>query len=213
MSSLAQKTHGARNNSHPDLGNRPLGFLGGTFDPVHMGHLLAAQDACELMNLDRLYFIPAAQNPLKSQTPLAPAEDRLAMLELVIASNPRFGLLDIEISSGDTSYTVDTVETLRDEFAGHSLYWVIGTDQVSDLPRWHRIAELARMVEFICIERPGYKLPASLGISGLRLYPLTGHLKDADSSGIRERLGKGLPVDLLLPPEVSRYISKKKLYK
>ena len=192
---------------------KKTGFLGGTFDPVHMGHLVAAQDACELMDLDRLYFIPAAQNPLKSQAPLAPAEDRLAMLELVIASNPRFGLLDIEIGSGSKSYTVDTVETLREKFAGHRLFWVIGTDQVVDLSRWRQIADLARMVEFICIERPGYVLPASLGISGLRLFPLTGHLIDADSSGIRERLGKGLPVDLLLPPEVSRYITKKKLYK
>lgn len=190
-----------------------IGFLGGTFDPVHMGHLLAAQDACELMNLDRLYFIPAARNPLKSQAPLAPAEDRLAMLELVTANNPRFGLLDIEIGSGGTSYTVDTVKTLRENFAGHRLFWVIGTDQVAGLPRWRQIADLVSMVEFICIERPGYVLPASLGISGLRLFPITGHLKDADSSGIRERLGKGLPVDLLLSPEVSSYISKKKLYK
>ena len=189
------------------------GFLGGTFDPVHMGHLLAAQDACEMMDLDRLYFIPAAQNPLKSQAPLASAEDRMAMLELVTANNPRFGLLDIEIGSGGTSYTVDTVETLREKFAGHRLFWVIGTDQVSDLPRWRRITDLARMVEFICIERPGYVLPASLGISDLRLYPITGHPNDADSSGIRERLGKGLPVDSLLPPEISGYISKNKLYK
>lgn len=189
------------------------GFLGGTFDPVHMGHLLAAQDALEMMDLDRLYFILTAQNPLKSQAPIASAEDRLAMLELVVARNSHFGLLDIEIGSGGTSYTVDTVETLRVKFAGNRLFWIIGTDQVSGLPRWRRIADLARMVEFICIERPGYTLPASLGISDLRLYPITGHPNDADSSGIRERLGKGLPVDLLLPPEVSLYISKKKLYK
>lgn len=194
------------------MGNKPIGFLGGTFDPVHIGHLLAARDACELMDLDRLYFIPTAQNPLKSQAPLASAEDRLAMLELVVASNPRFGLLDIEIGAGGTSYTVDTVETLSEKFAGHRLFWVIGTDEVSDLPRWRRISDLARMVEFICIERPGFTLPASLEISGLRMYPITGHPKEADSSGIRERLGKGMPVDMLLSPDVSSYILKKKLY-
>ena len=188
------------------------GFLGGTFDPVHKGHLVAAQDVCEYMDLDGLYFIPTAQNPFKKRSPLASAEDRLAMVDLAIAGNTRFKRLDIEIETGGNSYTVDTVKALREKFSGHRLFWIIGSDEIEDLSRWRNIDELVCMVEFISVERPGHVQPQMPQIQGLRLHQLTGDSIEADSSEIRKLLGEGLSVDLLLPTEVSRYISDKNLY-
>jgi len=190
---------------------KKIGFLGGTFDPVHLGHLLMAQDAFEEKNLERVYFIPAARNPLKTPPPEASPEDRLAMLERAMGDDPRFGLLDWEIAAGGSSYTVETARRLRDHFRGVELYWIIGADQLAELPRWHQADALARLMGFLCAVRPGS--PAAVPeIEDLRVEFLRGHPFQVSSSEIRGRIKEQLLVDLFLPVPVASYIQSNNLY-
>ena len=130
-----------------------LGFLGGSFDPVHLGHLLIAQDALEGLRLDRVDFIPAAVPPLKARELTATPEQRLAMLRLALEDDARFGVLDLELRRGGMSYTVDTARELRWRFPDAILFWVLGTDQVQRLAEWKDIGELAGLVEFVHLAR------------------------------------------------------------
>jgi len=190
-----------------------IGFLGGSFDPAHRGHLMIAQDACDQMALNRLYFVPAAQNPLKEAIPVAEAQHRQKMLELAVDSNDRFDILSNELETGAISYTIDTVSQLRDQFPDSRLYWIIGADQLADLRRWHRIEELATLVEFICLDRPGYSSQAVEGIKGLRIHMISGHPCEVSSTDIRQRIKNQFSVDLLLPVKVAEYINACSLYR
>jgi nicotinate-nucleotide adenylyltransferase len=135
-----------------------IGFLGGSFDPVHLGHLAIAQDALEGAGLDRVDFIPAAVSPLKGRELTATAAQRLEMVRLAIAGDARFGVLDLELRRGGTSYTVDTVRELRALFPGAELFWVIGADQLARLAEWKEIGELVRLVEFVHLARRVWRL-------------------------------------------------------
>lgn len=194
--------------------DRPrIGILGGTFDPVHVGHKVIAGDAAELMRLDRLYFIPTAQNPLKSCPPLAAAEHRLAMLELLCAAEESWDILAWEIEAGGKSYTIDTVTRLRNAHAQAQLFWIIGADQVADLARWHRIHELAAMIEFIVFARPGHVIDTEEPVPGIRIHEVAGRQVGVSATEIRRRLGQRKPVDMYLPNSVSRYIQVHALYR
>ena len=151
-----------------------IGFLGGSFDPVHFGHLLAAQDAFEQHGLDRLILVPASQAPLKpaDDTPRAPAADRLAMLRAAVAGDRRFEVSDFELARGGVSYTIDSARHFRGLYPQDELYWIIGGDQLPHLPLWKDIAELARLVEFIFLERPGYPGEGGAEIPGPAAAPL-----------------------------------------
>ncbi len=190
---------------------KKIAFLGGTFDPVHLGHLLMAQDAFEEKGLGRVYFIPAARNPLKRPAPEASPDDRRAMLEQALAGDARFGLLDWELAAGGVSYTVETARRLRRNFPGSELYWIIGSDQLPDLARWREIGELAGMVRFLCALRPG-AAPMEPGASNLRVEYLRGHPFQVSSTEIRQRIKARLPADFFLPFSVREYIFANKLY-
>src|SRR5262245_60285119 len=134
-----------------------LGLYGGSFDPVHCGHLLVAQAACEELGLSRLFFIPVAQSPFKPQSAPAPADERLRLLRLALAGQPQYEIDDQEIRRGGTSFTIDTVRDFEQRFAGAELLYLIGADHVPTLPAWREAEALAKSVEFVVIPRPGQR--------------------------------------------------------
>jgi nicotinate-nucleotide adenylyltransferase len=189
-----------------------IGFLGGSFDPVHFGHLMAAQDAYEQCGLDRLFLVPAAQAPLKPSDMQSSAEDRLAMLRAAVEWDQRFEISDYELKKGGVSYTVDSARYFRACFPDDELYWIIGGDQLPKLHLWKDIVELAKLVEFIFLERPGYPVKPREDISGLRLRRCDGHLLAISSTELRERERRRLSLDYFVPHKAIVYIRQKGLY-
>jgi nicotinate-nucleotide adenylyltransferase len=190
-----------------------IGLLGGSFDPVHFGHLLAAQDAYEQHRLDRLIFVPAAQAPLKPSEVQSAGEDRLAMLRAAVEWDRRFEISDYELKRGGVSYTIDSVRHFRGLYPNDRLYWIIGGDQLPMLHRWKDVAELAGLVEFIFLERPGYPVKAAPEIPGLRLHRCDGHLLAVSSTELRERTRRGLSLDYFVPHKSLLHIRQRGLYR
>lgn len=191
---------------------RVLGCYGGTFDPVHVAHLLCAQDAHEQLRLDRLWFIPAPAAPLRGEA-LAPAEDRYEMLRRAIGSDDRFAVSRVELERPGPSYTWDTVEALHALLPGVRLVWILGADQVEKLPSWHRARELVQRVEFACFERPGYSAQPPAGLEGLRLHRLESRGLEISAHEIRDRLTNGRPARFLVSDPVLDYIAARGLYR
>ncbi len=189
-----------------------IGFLGGSFDPVHFGHLLAAQDALEQFPLDRLILMPAAQAPLKPNDVQSSAEDRLAMLRAATEWDRRFELSDFELRRGGISYTIDSARHFRALYPNDELYWVIGGDQLPNLHQWKDIGELAKLVQFIFLERPGYPVKARVEIPGLSLHRCDGHLLAISSTELRERTRRGRSLDYFVPHKAIVYIRERGLY-
>ncbi|MBE34768.1 MAG: nicotinate-nicotinamide nucleotide adenylyltransferase [Opitutaceae bacterium] len=190
-----------------------IGLLGGSFDPVHFGHLMAAQDAYEQHGLDRVIFIPAAQAPLKPHDVQSTGEDRLAMLREATAWDERFEVSDYEVSRGGVNYTIDTVRHFRKLYPDDTLYWIIGGDQLPKLHLWGEIEELASLIEFIFLERPGHEEREHPEIPGLRLHRCDGHLLAISSTELRERLRKGLSLDYFVPHKAIVYLREHCLYR
>jgi nicotinate-nucleotide adenylyltransferase len=187
-----------------------IGLFGGSFDPVHLGHLLAAQAACEELGLDRLFFIPAAQSPFKpGRTPTAQAE-RLRLLRLALAGKCHYELDEQEIRRGGVSYTIDTVREYRKRFPDAELFALIGADSVAGLPQWREAGELARLVEFAVVPRPGGGEPVFA--PPFRGRVLKGYPLGVSASQIRERVKAGLAIDHLVPAAVAEAIGNYRLY-
>lgn len=132
-----------------------IGLYGGSFDPVHLGHLLVAQAACEEAGLQRLFFIPAAQSPFKPGTMPTPAAERLRLLRLALAGKNHCEIDEQEIKRGGISYSIDTVRDYARRFPEAELFYLVGADHVPSLPKWREAEELARLVQFLAIPRPG----------------------------------------------------------
>ncbi len=190
-----------------------IGFLGGCFDPVHFGHLLAAQDAYEQHNLDRLVLVPAAQAPLKLNDMQSSPEARLAMLRAAIEWDKRFEISDVELRRGGVSYTIDSARFFRTLYPHDQLYWIIGGDQLPKLNLWKDIAELASLVEFIFLERPGFPVKATPDVPGMRLHRCDGHLLAISSTELRDRTRRGLSLDYFVPHKAIVYIKEFCLYR
>jgi nicotinate-nucleotide adenylyltransferase len=190
-----------------------IGFLGGSFDPVHFGHLLAAQDAFEQYKLDRVIFVPAAQAPLKPNDVQSTSDQRLAMLSTAIEWDKRFNLSDWELRRGGVSYTIDSVRHFRSVYPNDEIFWIIGGDQLPKLHLWKDIRELAQLVEFIFLERPGYMTKATPDIPGLRLHRCDGHLLAVSSTELRERIRLSLSLDYFVPHKAILYIKEYALYR
>lgn len=188
-----------------------VGLFGGTFDPVHLGHLLVARAALEELELDRLTFLPAARSPFKPDAAPAPSALRLRMLRLALAGERRFDVDDREVRRGGVSYTVDTVrELIAHEFLEATLFWLIGADHVITLPSWREAEALAGLVEFVVISRPGERaveLPPSFRLRPLRGWPLR-----LSSSEIRDRVRRGKSIRHLVPPAVAEVVTAEGLY-
>jgi nicotinate-nucleotide adenylyltransferase len=190
-----------------------IGFLGGSFDPVHFGHLLAAQDVYEQYQFDRLILVPAAQAPLKPKEVQSSLEDRLVMLRAAIEWDKRFEISDVELRRGGVSYTIDSVRHFRAMFPDDELYWIIGGDQLPRINLWKDIEELARIIEFIFLERPGHPAKPTPDVPGLRLHRCDGHLIEISSSELRDRVRRGLSLHYFCPQKVINHIEARQLYR
>ncbi len=197
----------------PTLRRLKIGFLGGSFDPVHFGHLLAAQDAFEQHHLDRLVLVPAAQAPLKPSDVQSSAVDRLAMLRAAVEWDRRFEISDVELCRGGVSYTIDSVRHFRALYPNDELYWIIGGDQLPKLQLWREVETLAQLVEFIFLERPGFPVKAAPTIPGLKLHRCDGHLLAISSTELRERTRRGLSLEYFVPHKAIVYIKQQGLYR
>lgn len=187
-----------------------IGLLGGSFNPVHWGHLLVAQAAREELNLDQVFFLPAAQSPFKPNLTLAPARLRLQMLRLALAGRPEFAVDDQELRRGGVSYTIDTVRNYAARYPQAVIYYLIGGDHVAQLPQWREASELARLVRFMVIPRPGQPpcpFPPPFVGDALRGFPV-----GLSASQIRARVQVGLPIDWLVGSAVDEVIRNNRLY-
>ncbi len=187
-----------------------LGIFGGSFDPVHLGHLLVAQAAIEELGLDRLFFIPAAQSPFKPENQPAAAAVRLQLLRLALAGKTNCEIDAQEIQRGGISYTVDTLRDYAQRFFGAELFYLIGADNVPKLNEWREPAELARLAEFVAIPRPGGATPIFPPPFRGRL--LRGFPFAISSSEIRARVKTGLSIENLVPTAVAETIHAAKIY-
>jgi nicotinate-nucleotide adenylyltransferase len=187
-----------------------IGLFGGSFDPIHLGHLVLAEQAAEQLKLKRLYFIPAGQSPLKTRAPLASGRDRLAMIRAAIRGHPEFEALDLEIRRKGPSFTIDTVAAVS-EGTSAKIFLLIGADALSDFARWHRARELARRVTFAVFRRPG-----SRGIRPprwvTRWVEVKGPLIEISSTAVRERIRRGRSIRYLVPDAASAILAKRRLY-
>ncbi|MFN3409369.1 MAG: nicotinate-nucleotide adenylyltransferase [Limisphaerales bacterium] len=187
-----------------------LGIYGGSFDPVHNGHLLVARAAREELALDRLFFVPAAQSPFKTDAEPAPAAARLRLLRLALAGWSWCAVDEQEVRRAGVSFTVDTLRDYAARFPGVALFYLIGADNVPTLPQWRAAEELARLAEFVVVPRPGetaVPLPPPFRGRTLRGWPF-----GVSSSEIRARLRGGLPVDHLVPAAVAEALAHNPLY-
>jgi len=187
-----------------------IGLFGGSFDPVHLGHLLVAQAACEELALNRLFLIPAAQSPFKPERQLTPASERLRLLRLALAGQTACEVDDQEVRRGGVSYAIETARDYARRFPGAQLSYLIGADHVPKLTQWREAGELARLTEFVVIPRPGEA--AALFPALFRGRTLTGFPLGVSSSQIRERVKAGLPIEHLVPAAVAEAIRNNRLY-
>lgn len=194
-----------------------MGILGGTFDPIHYGHLAIAEEARVALGLEQVLLVPAAQQPFKRGLTVATAVQRLEMVRLACAGNPAFRPCAVELERPGPSYTVTTLEELG---ATHTaeLCFLIGADALRDLPRWHRAAELPRLARIVALQRPYAaldlealfaELPALRG----RLELLEGPRIDLSSSELRARVAAGRPIRYLVPDPVAAYIEQHQIYR
>jgi len=191
-----------------------IGLYGGTFDPIHLGHLRAAENAREELSLDLVAFVPSALPPHRS-APLSLAEDRLAMTRLAVAPYAAFDAWDAELRRPGPSYTVETVEALVRTRAADSFVLVVGADTWSEIPTWREPERLLALVEVAVVERPGFSTPEPAppfpGARGVRRVSGPGLALSA--SAIRERARAGLSVRFLVPDPVADYIGERGLYR
>jgi nicotinate-nucleotide adenylyltransferase len=196
-----------------------IGILGGTFNPIHLGHLLIAQDAMEQMALDRVKFIPSATPPHKTAEVLAGERDRLQMIRLAIRGNDRFELDDIEIRRGGKSYSVDTLMELRRRNPKADFYFIIGADSLGELHLWREAQRLVRLCTFVTVPRPGFEAKPvvdrrldAASRKRLRQHVLRGHPCGIASREIRSRVASGRSIRYLVPDAVTEYIRRHGLY-
>ncbi|MBA4493076.1 nicotinate-nucleotide adenylyltransferase [Paenactinomyces guangxiensis] len=190
-----------------------VGIFGGTFDPIHMGHLLLAQQALEEVPLDHVWFIPASEPPHKQDKQITPSDHRVRMVELAIENNPAFCLSRIELDRQGPSYTVDTVQELAETYPNHQFFLLVGADMVKDLPHWYKIKKILQFVQVIALGRPGVDLePLAADIAASVTWISGGIETNLSSTLIRHRVAQGKTVRYLVPDSVCQYMKEHGLY-
>ena len=197
-----------------------IGILGGTFDPIHNGHLAIAEEARAYLNLTEVLFLPAGQPWTKSDRSISPAHHRIAMINLALEARPYFKLSTIETEHQGPSYTVDTLTKLKAQPAEVSdLYFILGWDSLAQLPRWKEPSKLIEMCFLVAVPRPGYSRPdmkrleAEIpGISKKVILRDKPRL-DVSATDIRNRVAQGLSISRLVPKGVEKYIKENGLYR
>lgn len=185
------------------------GVFGGSFDPVHLGHLTVARAAADRLGLDRVHFVPAGQQPFKQGRQGASGAHRAAMLALALRQDRRFLLDQRELERHGPSYTVDTLRAMRAEFPSDHLCFLVGADAARELPQWHEAEALSALARIVVLTRPGARAPQDGLIDGVVEVPAV----DVSASDIRRRVAAGESLEGLVPPEVARYIAKHGLYR
>ena len=202
-----------------DGGPRRLGIMGGTFDPIHIGHLACAEQAREAFGLDAVVFVPAGLPSFKRDRDIAPASDRLAMCELAVRSNPFFDASDIEVRREGVTYSVETMRVIRGHYPDNvELFFITGADAILSITRWRDAAELATLVRFIAVTRPGFAIDDAFKdelarLGRYRVDYLETTALSVSSSSLRERVARGLSLRYLTTPEVCKYIDREGLYR
>lgn len=188
-----------------------VGLLGGTFDPPHYGHLIAAQEVAWHLRLDRVLFMPAGQNPLKQGEPTSSAEDRSQMVQLAIAENPVFELSRADLDRPGPSYTSDLLRALQDD--EQELFFIVGADILPELARWREPGEIVRLAQLAVVKRPGAPPPDKYVLDRPdRVHPIDIPGVAIASRELRQRVRTGRPIRYLTPPAVEQYIAKHGLY-
>jgi nicotinate-nucleotide adenylyltransferase len=185
---------------------KKVGIYGGTFDPIHHGHLILGRQACEELGLDQLIFVPAALSPVKKHKPHANGQLRLAMLRAAIEGQNGFAADDCELKRPPPSYSIDTVLQIRERDPDAELFWLIGADNVSGLNKWHRIDELKKLVRFALLDR-------GCGERTAHQYPVVQRNIDISATEIRKRVASGRSIRYLVPKAVEEIIHREKLYR
>ena len=189
-------------------GCRRVGLMGGTFDPVHYGHLLAAEAAWETFGLDRVVFLPAGNPSFKQERHLASPQNRYDMVRLAIAERPGFVCSAMEITRTGVTYTVDTLEEIRRVYTGE-LFFITGTDAAHSLADWRDPERILELCTFVTVQRPGYQEECV----DPRIRTVVAPALDVSSSELRERVAQGRSIRYLTPPAVADYIREKGLYR
>ncbi|MDI3340188.1 MAG: nicotinate-nucleotide adenylyltransferase [Sphaerobacter sp.] len=195
-----------------------LGIFGGTFDPIHLGHLIVAEELRVRLGLERILFLPAARPPHKTDRRISPDEDRALMVELAIAGNPYFAVSYVDLARGGISYTADSLAILRQEYPDHTLYFLMGQDSLRDLPNWHDPNRIARQALLGVALRPGVTIDLAAIIARVpaaanRITLVDVPLIQIASRVIRQRVRDGLPITYQVPREVEDYIRRRGLYR
>ncbi len=191
-----------------------IGIMGGTFDPIHIGHLIAAERAKEGMGLDQVWFMPSNVPPHKTHSPGASAQQRWEMVCRAVADHPDFRPFDLELKRGGVSYTVETVKQLEQLHPDHQFYYIIGADMVQFLPKWHRIEEIVERISFIGLQRPGFTASteqlSQFIAKKVTIVPMP--MIEISSTDIRERRRRRLSVRYLVSEAVHQFIEGNGLY-
>ena len=193
----------------PVAQSRRIGVMGGTFDPVHHGHLVAASEVAAKFELDEVIFVPTGQPWQKAKVSLS--EHRYLMTVIATASNPRFSVSRVDIDRDGPTYTVDTLRDLRAQFPNDELFFISGADAVAQIVSWKDKDELWDLAHFIGVSRPGHELSLS-GLSGEHVSLLEVPALAISSTDCRSRVSRGHPVWYLVPDGVVQYIAKHRLY-
>ena len=198
---------------------RRIGVIGGTFDPIHYGHLAAAEEARVRINLERVLFVVAGVPPHKLNEEVTPVEHRLAMVRLAITSNPYFEISTVDVERPGPSYTVDTISILQERSGqGTEIYFIMGLDSLVELSTWHQPQRLFQLCRLVAPKRPGIQIDAAEletslpGISS-RLQIIDMPEVDISSTELQERVREGLPIKYQVPEEVEKYINDHGLYR
>jgi nicotinate-nucleotide adenylyltransferase len=198
---------------------RRIGIMGGSFDPIHIAHLIMAESAREALSLDLVLFVPAGSQPLKSGKYVTPAQHRLAMVELAIAGNPHFAISSVDMDRPGPSYTVDTVAALRQEWGGPGveMWFIVGADSLSTFPMWRDPNGILVHARLAVVRRPGVEpdilaLRAEIPLLEERLDWVDAPLIDISGTDIRRRVAADLSIRYRVPDAVRDYIEANRLY-
>src|SRR5215470_7588110 len=190
-----------------------IGVMGGTFDPIHHGHLVAASEVAQVFALDEVVFVPTGQPWQKDDRKVSPSEDRYLMTVIATASNPRFSVSRTDIDRGGATYTIDTLRDLRAERGEEAeLFFITGADALARMMSWQDADELFELAHFVGVTRPGHRLTGD-GLPDDRVSLLEVPALAISSTDCRQRVANGLPIWYLVPDGIVQYIAKRRLYR
>ena len=194
------------------MSGRRLGVMGGTFDPIHHGHLVAASEVQARFGLNEVVFVPTGIPWQKGQREVSLAEDRYLMTVIATASNPRFSTSRVDVDRGAPTVTVDTLTDLRAQFPDQEMYFITGADALAQILSWKRVDELFELAHLVGVTRPGFRLDGK-HLSDRPVSLVEVPAMAISSTDCRQRVARGLPVWYLVPDGVVQYISKRGLYR